>query len=51
MLCKHSFYYVWVWGNEGRKNIFKGSKKECKDFKKKHTEYREDDVYISKANH
>ena len=43
-------YYVWVWGNEGRKNLYHGTKKECKDFKKQYMGYRKDDIYISEAN-
>lgn len=47
MVGKH---HVWVWGNEGKKILYNGSKSKCKDFKKQNTGYRQADIYISMNN-
>ena len=43
-------FYVWVWGNDGKKILFRGSEKECKNFKKEYRGYRQEDIYISKSD-
>jgi hypothetical protein len=40
-------YYVWVWGKDGQDVKYKGTKKECKDFKKTYKGYRQEDIYIT----
>jgi len=41
-------YYVWVWGNSGKKILFYGPQSKCREYKRDYHGYRKEDIYISK---
>ncbi len=43
-------HHVWTWGQSGKKILFQGNKSESEKFRKEHTGYRKEDMFVSKSD-